>query len=116
MGAKLVRDRMRYIPWGDEDAKKYLRPVRDENEFLSLLKAKLLEEVGELFMAIDQGDSRNVEVEIDDVMQVIAGLAALLEPRLGLDIKRMEKMSDEKAEARGLFVDGLVFDFNHEAA
>jgi predicted house-cleaning noncanonical NTP pyrophosphatase (MazG superfamily) len=113
MGAKLVRDRMGDIPWGDEDAKKYLRPVRDAEEHMALLIAKLLEEVGEL-QACDSA-AEAVE-EIADLCEVIDGIVHLFVREMEHTEGQVRQVRTSKFAQRGGFLEGLVFDFNHYTA
>lgn len=112
MGIKLVRDKLRDIPWGDEDAKKYLREVTGPDEHLRLLRAKLLEEIGELFAAIDDRNRDGISEEIGDVMSVVVSLGALLETDNYslIDLDTVMNKAEEKDEERGSFFEGLVWD------
>lgn len=111
MGIKLVRDRLRDIPWDDEDAKKHLREVAGPDEHLRLLRAKLLEEIGELFVAIDERNRDDIGEEIGDVMSVVASLGSLLENNFSLiDLDTIMERAEQKDEERGSFFEGLVWD------
>lgn len=107
MGAKLVRDKMADIPWGDEDAKKYLRTARDTREHLGLLMQKLLEEIGELNAASELADIIN---EFGDVAEVLDAMGRLFEKVHGLPEGELAWRQAAKREERGSFDQGLVWD------
>ena len=113
MGAKLVRDRMGDIPWQDEEAKKYLRPVRNSSEHFNLLHLKLMEEVGELMIA----DSPHAMAEeLGDIYEVLDAMVAFINELLDEDLaesNRVREIVRRKHQERGGFTEGLVFDMNH---
>jgi predicted house-cleaning noncanonical NTP pyrophosphatase (MazG superfamily) len=77
MGARLVRDHIGNVRWKVEEAKTLLRPVAHYQEHLSLLRSKLLEEVGEFLAAGTQGARIN---EAADVLQVLIDFIRMNEP------------------------------------
>jgi predicted house-cleaning noncanonical NTP pyrophosphatase (MazG superfamily) len=109
VGAKLVRDRMGDIPWQDEGAKKYLRPVKDAIEHFNLLHLKLMEEVGELMIA--ESPSAMAE-ELGDIYEVLDAMVAFVNEDLGQPGSVREIVRRKHAE-RGGFTEGLVFDMRH---
>lgn len=66
--AKLIRDKVPQLPWHDETAKQFVRPVNDPQEGHQLIRQKILEEVGELIGAYF---SSNVLQESADVLEVL---------------------------------------------
>ena len=106
MGARLVRDNVGSEPWRFEEAKQGLRDVEGKGEHLSLLQAKLLEEVGELLTATTKEE--HVE-EAADVLQVVLDLIALRGHGaiLGADIILK---AHEKRRRRGGFDIGTVWE------
>ena len=102
MGAKLIRDHMDKIPWKVEAAKGLLRPPNDEQEFRELLIQKLLEEVGELVVALPGQAMAN---EMADVLEVLDGISHLANIR-----HQVQQAKIERFLARGGFQEGLVWD------
>lgn len=107
MGVKLVRDRMGEIPWGDENAKKYLRPVKNKDEHIRLLYQKLLEELGELLACDEPTDA--VE-EIADIQEVLEALTDILEKDPDVSPGWAHDAKVRKYAERGGFDKGLVWD------
>lgn len=68
MTTKLIRDRVLERPWTIEAAKQAVRAAYDEAEFNSLLRRKLLEEVGEY---LEAGDLDEAIDEAADILEVI---------------------------------------------
>lgn len=102
MGMRLVRDRIGEVPWALEEGKRFLRPVSSDYEHVTLLKAKLLEEAGELITATDGRGS--VPEELADVLSVLEAIAAT--HRIRMD-EVMAIKSTKDAE-RGGFLRGMV--------
>lgn len=98
-GGKLVRDRIPdVIRANGEEAIVY---QADPVEYRRRLREKLLEEVDE-FLTADPGKA--VE-EPADVLEVVYALAA----ELGTDRPALEQVRQAKADARGAFVDRIVW-------
>jgi predicted house-cleaning noncanonical NTP pyrophosphatase (MazG superfamily) len=97
--AKLVRDKIPQII-RKNGAEPKVR-VADVDEYPSLLRAKLVEEVDEFL------DSNNPE-ELADILQVLLTLAE----NLGIDRNNLEKLRAVKESERGGFVDRLVWSGN----
>ncbi|MFI7073400.1 nucleoside triphosphate pyrophosphohydrolase [Micromonospora sediminicola] len=95
MPAKLVRDGIPALIAASGEVA-IVRAAEPE-EMLTLLRAKLLEEVEE-FVASDD------LVELADVLEVIYALA----DRLGSSRDSLEQLRAEKAAARGAFGRGVV--------
>lgn len=96
---KLVRDRIPAIIRA-EGGEPSVRIATDD-EIDDLLRAKLLEEVGEFLDSGDPGDP----VELADVLEVVRALAE----RCGVDPDVLERLRAEKAAARGGFAARVVW-------
>lgn len=104
MSARLVRDKMKDVPWRSEmDAKTWLRPVRGHWEHLQLLTRKGLEEYGEAMTATDTDEARE---ELADLLEVLMGIAHLS----GTTWESIVETADDKRERFGGFTEGLVWD------
>jgi len=97
--AKLVRDKIPQIirAAGTEPVIR----VASAEEYRSLLRAKLVEEVEE-FLASDD------PTELADVLEVLLALAG----ELGVDRNQLEKLRSVKASQRGGFADRIVWSGN----
>ena len=91
--AKLIRDNIPEII--QETGAKPMTRIARTDEFLDLLRDKLVEEVGEF---IDSGDPQ----ELADVLEVLLTLAE----EFGVDL---EKLRDKKAAERGRFAKRIVW-------
>jgi predicted house-cleaning noncanonical NTP pyrophosphatase (MazG superfamily) len=105
MSGRLVRDRIGDIAWQDESGKRFLRPVKNKEEHISLLYRKLLEEVGELITA--HTSSELIE-EMGDVFEVLNGLISVLD----LDPESLRQVANAKFSYRGGFTKGTVWEGN----
>lgn len=104
MSARLVRDKMKDVPWRSEvDAKRWLRPVRNKWEHLQLLTRKGLEEYGEAMTAENENEARE---ELADLLEVLMGVAHLA----GTSWESIVETADAKRESFGGFTEGLVWD------
>jgi predicted house-cleaning noncanonical NTP pyrophosphatase (MazG superfamily) len=100
---KLVRDKVPQIirgAGGDPATR-----IAGTDEYRYLLRAKLIEEVGE-FLASDDPQ------ELADIVEVVLALAA----DLGVDRHRLEEVREAKAIARGGFADRIVWSGGEPAA
>lgn len=103
MSARLIRDRIGDVPWKDEAAKHYIRPVRDRWEHVRLLIRKGMEEFGEGITAESKED---VTEEIGDMMDVLRALASIN----GIPWSDVEASAAAKRERHGGFENGMVWD------
>jgi predicted house-cleaning noncanonical NTP pyrophosphatase (MazG superfamily) len=96
---KLIRDRVPQIirAQGDEPIVRFA----DRGEYRELLRAKLVEEAGEVATAHDA----QVPEELADVLEVVLALAA----DLGLDADGLERLRAAKAVERGSFTERIVW-------
>ena len=96
---KLVRDKIPQIirAQGGEPIVR----IAEAGEYRELLRAKLVEEVGEVATA----DDAHVPEELADVLEVVLALAA----DLGLDAGGLEKLRAAKAADRGSFTERIVW-------
>jgi predicted house-cleaning noncanonical NTP pyrophosphatase (MazG superfamily) len=96
---KLVRDKIPQIirAQGDEPIVR----IAEAGEYRELLRAKLVEEAGEVATA----DDAHAPEELADVLEVVLALAA----DLGLDACELEKLRAGKAADRGSFTERIVW-------
>ena len=96
---KLVRDKIPQIirAQGGEPIVR----IAEAGEYRELLRAKLVEEAGEVATA----DDAHVPEELADVLEVVLALAA----DLGLDAGGLEKLRATKAADRGSFTERIVW-------
>ncbi|HZO70040.1 MAG TPA: hypothetical protein VFB74_34020 [Kribbellaceae bacterium] len=101
---KLIRDNLADAPWEFlPEGKRFVRPINDRAEHLSLLRRKILEEAGELFEA----DSPNARArEAGDILQALEDYLSLS----GTDIFEALEAKQRKYEQRGGFRKGTVWD------
>lgn len=113
MSARLVRDRIAEVPFRDEYAKNWLRPVASHAEHDSLLRKKLLEEVGE-FLQAESGEGM-----IEEAADVLAVMEALIfKTRAWVDQNEEHRTISgliveahrKKCEERGGFTRGVAWD------
>jgi predicted house-cleaning noncanonical NTP pyrophosphatase (MazG superfamily) len=97
--SKLVRDKVPAIIRASGDEPKV--HVARADEYVTLLRAKLLEEVDEFL-------SSNDPEELADILQVLLALAE----NLGIDHGSLEKMRSGKESRCGGFVDRIVWSGN----
>lgn len=102
---KLVRDRIPEIICG-RGGDPVVR-VADPAEYRALLRAKLVEEAGEVLTA----DEVSVAEELADVLEVIHAMAA----ELGFGFGQVEKVRVAKAAERGGFGGRIVWEGNRPA-
>lgn len=103
MGKRLVRDRA-LESWVVPGAEHQVRPVEDTTEHLTLLRAKLLEECGEVILAETRAE---VTKEIADVLSVLQGIAQVA----GLSWHKEILAKQEERDARsGGFINGMVWE------
>ena len=102
MGARLVRDRIGTVPWGDEAAKAFLRPTRDRDEHVNLLIRKGLEEFGEVITA----HTDELVEELADMFEVLRTIA-ILNGFMMLDVEAAAAL---KRTRSGGFIEGLVWE------
>lgn len=107
MTTKLVRDKVGELPWRHEQAKAALRFVHDETEFVSLLRQKLLEEVGEFLEAGNDVDAIEEAADILEVIHAILARRSIFAP-----IEQVIREHDRKREQRGGFERGLVLNLS----
>lgn len=81
-----------------------VRSVYGLTEHLELLRGKALEEAGELALACYRKDMLN---EMVDLHHVLEGMAEIL----GINDEELASAKADKARKRGLFVPGLVWDW-----
>jgi predicted house-cleaning noncanonical NTP pyrophosphatase (MazG superfamily) len=98
-GEKLIRDKVPHIIRA-QGGEPVLR-IADAGEYRQLLRAKLVEEAGEVATA----DDAHVPEELADVLEVVLALAA----DLGLDAGGLEKLRAAKAAERGGFTERIVW-------
>lgn len=105
MTTKLIRDLVVGLSWQIEEAKRAVRPARNEAEIATLLDRKLLEEVGEFLAAADLAE------RIDEAADVLEVMCARL-ARMGVDdsLTRIVAAAHGKRDVRGGFSQALVFD------
>jgi predicted house-cleaning noncanonical NTP pyrophosphatase (MazG superfamily) len=96
---KLIRDKIPEIICA-QGGEPIVR-VADAGEYRELLRAKLVEEVGEVATA----DDAHVPEELADVLEVVLALAA----DLGLDAGGLERLRAAKAAERGSFSERIVW-------
>jgi predicted house-cleaning noncanonical NTP pyrophosphatase (MazG superfamily) len=96
---KLVRDKIPQIIRA-EGGEPVVR-IAEAGEYRELLRAKLVEEAGEVATA----DDAHVLEELADVLEVVLALAA----DLGLDAGGLEKLRAAKAADRGSFTERMVW-------
>lgn len=101
---KLVRDNIGDIAWRYPDSKAALRPVKDVDEHIDLLHAKLLEEVGELILAKSRDE---VLSEVADLTEAVRALVLI---RTGYTTADIEAARALKYRTRGGFDRGTVWD------
>jgi predicted house-cleaning noncanonical NTP pyrophosphatase (MazG superfamily) len=96
---KLVRDKIPEIirAQGGEPVVR----IAGAGEYRELLRAKLVEEAGEVATA----DAAHAPEELADVLEVVLALAA----DLGLDAGGLEKLRVAKAADRGSFTERIVW-------
>jgi predicted house-cleaning noncanonical NTP pyrophosphatase (MazG superfamily) len=96
---KLVRDKIPEIirAQGGEPVVR----IAEAGEYRELLRAKLVEEAGEVATA----DDAHAPEELADVLEVVIALAA----DLGLDAGGLEKLRAAKAADRGSFTERIVW-------
>jgi predicted house-cleaning noncanonical NTP pyrophosphatase (MazG superfamily) len=96
---KLVRDKIPQIirAQGGEPVVR----IAETGEYRELLRAKLVEEAGEVATA----DDAHAPEELADVLEVVLALAA----DLGLDAGGLEKLRAAKAADRGSFTERIVW-------
>lgn len=98
--SKLVRDKIPQII--RETGAEPLTRVADAGEYRSLLRAKLVEEVGEFLDSDDVG-------ELADVLEVLLALAG----DLGVDRDQLERLRRDKEIERGGFAGRVVLEAGH---
>jgi predicted house-cleaning noncanonical NTP pyrophosphatase (MazG superfamily) len=103
MGKRLVRDRA-LENWVVPGAEHQVRPVTGRAEHQALLRAKLLEECGEVMMA---EDDEELLKEIGDVLSVLQALAWTNGLSWHKDVLAHQEARDA---ASGGFVNGLVWE------
>ena len=96
---KLVRDKIPQIIRA-EGGEPVVR-IAEAGEYRELLRAKLVEEAGEVATA----DDGHASEELADVLEVVLALAA----DLGLDAGGLEKLRAAKAADRGSFSERIVW-------
>ena len=103
MGKRLVRDRA-LENWVVPGAEHQVRPVNGLAEHQELLRAKLLEECGEVMLA---GDHPELCKEIADVLSVLQALAWTNGLSWHKDVLDLQERRDA---ASGGFTEGLVWE------
>jgi len=94
---KLVRDNIPEIIRRNGD--EAVTHIANDREYLSKLKEKLEEEVGEF--------CRDLSVEeLADILEVVYALSA----RLGVSPKELERLRRKKADERGGFSEGIILE------
>lgn len=101
---KLIRDGLATSPWEFmPEGKKFVRPVHNLEEHLSLLRRKILEEAAEL---IESRTPMEAACEAADLMEAIS--AFLRKMGSSMTTARLDQIT--KFEARGGFEHGTVWD------
>jgi predicted house-cleaning noncanonical NTP pyrophosphatase (MazG superfamily) len=101
MGKRLVRDNA-LSNWVVPGAEHQVRPVKDTQEHQELLRAKLLEECGEVMLS---GKEELIK-ELADVSAVLEALATTN----GIEWGEVLHMVDEREIASGGFTAGMVWE------
>jgi predicted house-cleaning noncanonical NTP pyrophosphatase (MazG superfamily) len=97
--SKLIRDKVPQIIQA-QGVEPIVR-VAGDAEYRQLLRAKLVEEAGEVATA----DDAHAPEELADVIEVVLSLAA----GLGIDAEGLEKLRAAKAAERGSFTERIVW-------
>lgn len=105
MGSKLIRDKVPNLPWSDEEGKKFIRKVRDEDEALALAMAKVFEEIGELYASVVDND----DAMLEEFADVYTALLNLLKAS-AFAFEDLINKYEEKLESHGGFEEGWVWD------
>lgn len=102
MGTRLVRDGA-LRNWTVPGAEHQVRPVRNPEEHLDLLKQKLLEEVGEVIFATNRDELLK---ELSDLLAVMEGVASVA----GVPWEQVLLKTDARELESGGFTSGLVWE------
>jgi predicted house-cleaning noncanonical NTP pyrophosphatase (MazG superfamily) len=101
---KLVRDNIGSIDWWDGD-KAFLGKVATREEYIELLRSKLLEEVAELLIAIREEIPEKIIEEAADVIEVVRAVGSTYHiPLRTITDKRVKKFNE-----RGGFFAGITY-------
>ena len=106
MTEKLVRDKIPEII-GNETNQPGDYRIANPGEMPDLLKRKLQEEVGELGIALESGDTNNIMDELVDVSEVLLAIGLTLD----ITSQTVEARRKEKKQDRGGFEKRIVMDF-----
>jgi predicted house-cleaning noncanonical NTP pyrophosphatase (MazG superfamily) len=110
VGAKLIRDKMKDLPWGDEEAKKGIYKVVGDDEYFGLLMAKFFEEIGELLYAASL-EPENDEAMMDELVDVYTVLLMII--KRNVPWEDFLKAFDKKLEEKGDFEEGWAWNPRH---
>jgi len=108
-GVKLVRDRMREIPWKDESAKRYLFQVTTNTPaYRTLLRDKVFEESTELANARTMGEVIEESADLYEVILAMIVSRGIAADRASAELC-LQFYAQTKFEERGGFIQGLCF-------
>lgn len=105
---KLVRDRIPEII--EADGLVAETRILEQDEYLELLKKKLLEE-GQELAEVDSSDRTETVKEMSDVLEVLRSLAE----EQGIEMSEVEKVMEERAEKRGRFKSRIFLESTRKA-
>lgn len=108
-GVKLVRDRMREIPWEDENVKQYLfQTTTNTPAYRTLLRDKVFEESAELANARTMSEVIEESADLYEVILAMIVSRGIAGSRTSAE-QCLQFYAQVKFKERGGFVEGLCF-------
>jgi predicted house-cleaning noncanonical NTP pyrophosphatase (MazG superfamily) len=108
---KLVRDNIESVDWpdwyGGNENKVHLGKAADREEYIELLRSKLLEETTELLIAVREEIPERITEEAADVIEVVRALATAYNiPLTAVTNKRVQKLAERGGFSAGITYNG----------